>query len=141
MRKPPAKRPAPAKRQDSPQVQPTNGSITRVESRQWAGPLPPPEALAGFNQVAENGAERIFQQWERESDHRREMERRDFKWSVAEAFFGKTLAFIFVLTALGLAAYAIYQGATWLAAFLAAGTISAVALAFIATNRPRPNGK
>lgn len=109
--------------------------------QQWAGPLPPPSILDGFNQVAENGAERIFQQWERESDHRREMERRDFKWSVAEGFFGKALAFIFVLTALGLAAYAISEGATWLAALLAGGTIVSVVLAFIATNRPRSGGK
>ncbi|MFC3705665.1 DUF2335 domain-containing protein [Devosia honganensis] len=112
-----------------------------MESQTWAGPLPPPAILDQFNQVAANGAERIFQQWEQESAHRREMERRDFKCSVAEGFFGKSLAFIFVITALALAAYAISQGATWLAAFLAAGTIAAVVGAFIATNRPRPNGK
>lgn len=142
MKKPPARRPTPPKRQpDNPQGQPPNGKLTHVEAHQWAGPLPPPSILDGFNHVAENGAERIFKQWEEESAHRREMEKRDFKWAVAEGFFGKTLAFIFVLAALALAAYAISTGATWLAAFLAAGTIAAVVGAFIATNRPRPNGK
>lgn len=141
MRKPPARRSTPPKR--PPQLQEVvhpSGKITHVET-QWAGPLPPPAVLDGFNHVTENGAERIFKQWETESAHRRMMEHKDFTWSVAEGLFGKTLAFIFVLSALALAAYALYQGANWLAAFLAAGTIAAVVGAFIATNRPRPNGK
>jgi uncharacterized membrane protein len=142
MRKPTARRPTPPKRPppEQQEVVHPSGKITHVET-QWAGPLPPPAILDGFNHVAENGAERIFKQWETESEHRRMMERRDFTWSVAEGIFGKTLAFIFVLTALALAAYALHQGASWLAAFLAAGTIGAVVAAFIATNRPRPKGK
>jgi uncharacterized membrane protein len=115
--------------------------MTRVESHQWAGPLPPPAILDQFNQVAENGAERIFQQWEQETAHRREMERKDFRWSVAEGFYGKTLAFLFVIAALALAAYALYKGETWLAAFLAAGTIGSVAAALISNNRGKSNGK
>lgn len=141
MKKPPAKRPTPPKRTSPPpNSPPDNGGMARVESQHWAGPLPPPAILEQFNEVAENGAERIFRQWEDESSHRRSMERRDLTWSIAEGFFGKALAFIFVMAALALAAYAVAQGATWLAAFLAAGTIGAVVAAFVATNR-KPNNK
>ncbi|WP_390888754.1 DUF2335 domain-containing protein [Devosia neptuniae] len=85
MRKPTARRPTPPKRPppDQQEVVHPSGKITHVET-QWAGPLPPPAILDGFNHVAENGAERIFKQWETESEHRRMMERRDFTWSVAE---------------------------------------------------------
>jgi uncharacterized membrane protein len=138
MKKPPARRPTPPR---NPPPQQPNGQVARVESQSWAGPLPPPAILEGFNQVTENGAERIFQQWELETAHRRKMEERDFRWSVAEGFFGKTLAFIFVVLALGLAAYAVFMGANWLAAFLAAGTIASVVAAFIATNRPQRKDK
>jgi uncharacterized membrane protein len=142
MKKPAARRPTPPRRQTQPQDNsPSNGHVARVESHQWAGPLPPPAILDHFNQVAENGAERIFKQWETESDHRRKMERRDFGWSVAEGMLGKVFAFVFVIAALGLAAYALSLGANWLAAFLAAGTIGSVVAAFVSTNRPRPNGK
>lgn len=140
MKKPPARRPTPPRHKSQPNDNGQNGGIARMESHQWAGPLPPPSILEQFNEVAENGAERIFQQWEAESAHRRSMERRDLKWAIAEGFFGKSLAFLFVAGALALAAFAISQGATWLAAFLAAGTIASVVWAFVATNR-RPNGK
>lgn len=112
--------------------------MTRVESSQaWAGPLPPPAILDQFNAVAENGAERIFQQWEKETAHRHAMERMDLKWSIFEGIFGKTLAFLFVVAAFGLAGYAAFLGATWLSGFLAIGTIAGVVWAFVKANRPR----
>lgn len=137
MKKSPAKRPTSPKSSDQPIEDDQLNGVTRVESQHWAGPLPPPAILAQFNDVAENGAERIFRQWEEESAHRRNLERKDLQWSIAEGFFGKALAFLFVVGALGLAAFAIARGANWLAAFLAAGTISAVVAAFVSTNRRR----
>lgn len=111
--------------------------MTHVESQAWAGPLPPPAILEQFNHVAENGAERIFRQWETETQHRRDMERTDLHWSIFEGIFGKTLAFLFVIAAFGLAGYAAFLGATWLSGFLAIGTVAAVVYAFIKANRPK----
>lgn len=43
-------------------------------SQQWAGPLPPPGALAQFDTIIPNGAERIMAMVEREQQHRIDQE-------------------------------------------------------------------
>lgn len=52
----------------SPQPQPQH--TTHVVSQQWSGPLPPPAALASFNEIIPNGAERIMAMIEQEQAHR-----------------------------------------------------------------------
>ena len=39
-------------------------------AQNWSGPLPPPEALARFDQIIPNGAERILRMTEQEQAHR-----------------------------------------------------------------------
>ena len=58
----------------------------QIVSAQWAGPLPPPSVLGSFNDVVENGAERVFRMAEKEQEHRISYEkaelnatRRDFR--------------------------------------------------------------
>lgn len=41
-----------------------------AQSQHWAGPLPPPAALAHFNEIIDNGAERIMKMVEQEQAHR-----------------------------------------------------------------------
>jgi uncharacterized membrane protein len=41
-----------------------------AQSQHWAGPLPPPDALSHFNDIIENGAERIMTMVEQEQAHR-----------------------------------------------------------------------
>lgn len=48
-----------------------------MQSHSWQGPLPPPAALSGFDAVVPGLAERIAKAWEDESEHRREIERRE----------------------------------------------------------------
>ncbi len=43
-------------------------------SQNWSGPLPPPGALAQFDQIIPNGAERILRMAEQEQAHRIETE-------------------------------------------------------------------
>lgn len=97
--------------------------------------MPPPAALEQFNAVVENGAERIFAAWEKETEHRHNLEKSDLRWSIFEGVFGKALAFIFVIAALALAAYCAAIGATWLSALFGGGVITAVVWAFVKTNR------
>ena len=52
----------------------------------WAGPIPPPELLAEYDQVIPNGAERILSMAEKQSDHRMRMEAAEvsvmyFRWN------------------------------------------------------------
>lgn len=46
-----------------------------AESHHWQGPLPPPGALLQFNDILDNGAERIFQMAASEQAHRIELEK------------------------------------------------------------------
>ena len=75
-----------------------------VVSSQWVGPLPPPSVLSGFNEVIENGAERIFQMAEKEQIHRisyenaeLEARRKDFRLG---QYIGASLAITCVLASL-----------------------------------------
>lgn len=126
MKKPPAKR--------SPQ--PNNGQQTHrheisVQQHSWQAPLPPPAVLEGFNNVVPGSAERIIKAWEVESEHRREIDRREQRWFYANAVTGKVFAFLFVMGALALSAWALYLDKPWLAGILAGTTLASVVGAFL----------
>lgn len=53
-----------AKQQTTPVKQQT------LITQNWSGPLPPPEALARFDEIIPNGAERILRMTEQEQAHR-----------------------------------------------------------------------
>lgn len=125
-----------AKRSQQPNNPPQGHTQISVQQHTWKAPLPPPEVLERFNDVVENGAERIVQAWEQETAHRREMERSELKRYYADMRLGKVLAFLFVLAALSVSAYAASIGAEWLGAILGAGTIGSVVWAFV--NRSKP---
>lgn len=67
-----------------------------------SGPLPDPEELAAYNNVVVDGAERIFRQFELQSDHRRDMESRVIRSDIARSWVG--IIGGFVLDALLIAA-------------------------------------
>lgn len=107
----------------------------RVQTQQWAGPLPPPAILDQFNHVVANGAERIVSAWEGETRHRQKQESRDLIWAIFEGILGKVLAFLFIVMLFGLVLYAASIGALWLSAFFGAIGVGGVVGAFIQTNR------
>lgn len=68
----------------------------------WSGPLPPPAALREFDDLVENGAERIVCEWEQESAHRRNYEIKALRAHVWLDSLRRISAFIFAMSALGL---------------------------------------
>jgi uncharacterized membrane protein len=106
MKKPVAKRSPPP---NNPVVQ--NQTQISVHCHKWEAPIPPPEVLARFNEVVENGAERIMKAWEEETIHRRDMEKTELRRFYNDARLGKILAFLFVALALGISGYAASVGA------------------------------
>ncbi|MEM7088397.1 MAG: DUF2335 domain-containing protein [Pseudomonadota bacterium] len=105
----------------------------------WSGPFPPPAILEQFNGVVENGAERIFRAWESETNHRQKEERRELTLFALDNYLGKIFAFIFVIVALGISAYAATHGAEWFATILGGGTIASVVWAFVKSSSPSKN--
>ncbi len=88
----------------------------------WTGPVPPPAILQQFNDVVENGAERIFQQFELENAHRRKQENRNVRLQIWGNHIGQALAALYAGGAFGV--YAIAYNAPWVAAVLGGGTIA-----------------
>lgn len=100
--KKPAQHPAP---------KPENGS--HVVTANWSGPLPPPAALAQFNEIIPNGAERIMAMVEHEQAHRIAMEQKALRAEVWDTLGGKVLGALMTLAAVAGAVYTAYIGAHW----------------------------
>ncbi len=95
---------------------PTQQKSVTVTTEAWTGPLPPPSDLEAFGDLVENGAERIVRQWEQESDHRRQVEKAEINIWGRNQFLGQTYAFVFVMAALAVTTFAVYEQQLWLAA-------------------------
>lgn len=88
-------------------------TITAASVSQWAGPLPPPEALDRFNQVVPNGAERIFKMAEAEQAHRIAQETDALQARVGEAKRGQILGATISIFAVVGALSSVWLGAHW----------------------------
>ena len=92
-----------------PTQRPANTSIVAAE---WSGPLPPPAALAQFDQIIPGGADRILKMVEQEQDHRMAHEGQILKATVADVKRGQLLGATFGIAALAGAVYTAYIGAS-----------------------------
>lgn len=64
---------------------------------QFSGPLPPPGILKAYDEILEGGADRIFEQWERETAHRHALEERAVDAYFAGLTRAQWMAFIVIL--------------------------------------------
>lgn len=90
-------------------------------SSQWSGPLPPPDALARFNEIVPNGAERIFKMTEAEQAHRITFENTGLVAAIAEAKRGQLLGASISIVSLVSAIISVYLGAHWTVTALLVG--------------------
>lgn len=100
------------------------------QSLTWSAPMPPPEIVRGYNEVIENGAERLFRQFELEAEHRRDLQRRTQRHNLIIALSGRFSALVFSLAALGVATLALNWGYPWPAAVIGGSAIALVVAAF-----------
>ncbi len=94
------------------QPQQPSQRITQVH-QQWTGPLPPPEALARFNEIVPDGANRIMVMAEAEQRHRMEYESRGLVATTSEAKRGQILGTILSALCIAGAVATAYIGAHW----------------------------
>ena len=111
-------------------------TFIRQESQQiiasfFRGPLPPPAELKKYNEIVPDGAERLFQDFEKNSEHKRQTERIKTLGIIITQSLGLIFAFIFAITGLGVSVYCATIGQTWLAAILGGTTIASVVAAFL----------
>lgn len=115
----PAARPADAV---SPEYQ--RISITAEE---WAGPLPPPEALERYEVLIPNAGERFMRLFESQSAHRLQTERRESRRLDA----GLLAAFIVVVLIIAAGTFLVYSGYEWAGATMVGLDVVGLAALFI----------
>ncbi len=80
--------------------------MIKVEENYHAGPLPSPRTLKDYSKVLPEAPERIIGQFEKQSDHRMEMEKIVVKAQVGQSrtgqIMGYSVALLFLVAAVGL---------------------------------------
>jgi uncharacterized membrane protein len=80
-------------------VDPSDSEVLEaaIIAAQFSGPLPPPEILRAYDDVVEGGANRIFDQWERETLHRQSLEQKVLDAYVSGFSRAQWMAFVVIL--------------------------------------------
>ncbi len=68
--------------------------ITQVIEQKFIGPIPPPNIIAGYEDVIPGSADRILSMAERQSSHRQQMELREIKAESRDSLLGVIFAFM-----------------------------------------------
>lgn len=83
---------------NSPPEQPTaQQSVSLFRAESFSGPLPPPEMLQKYNEVSPGLADRIVSMAEKQSDHRRDLEKKVVYSNARRALVGQIMAFVIAL--------------------------------------------
>lgn len=112
---------------------PANGRVQSA-SRPFLGPLPDPHTLARYGEIVDNGVERLFRQWERESEFRRSYEQRLLLMEFMNQFVGKVVALVFCLFYFGFVVIAVYLGQERVASVSVLGGLAALVFAMLRTH-------
>ncbi len=111
---------------------------TSVTSLSYSGPLPPPQILRQFEEIVPGSAERILSAFEKESEHRREIEKVQAgigKHAILHELADRRMGLVFgglaAFGALGLAALALVLGHPLGAVATVIGTVASLAGVFI----------
>jgi len=129
--------PAPRSDDEQQQEQPTKPAVaeqarTRIElQQQFAGPLPPPGALAGYEQVLPGAAERIFAMAEGQATHRQALERVVVVGGHRRSWAGLVAGLVVALAFLGAAYRPIQDGHSLAGTVLGTVDLTALVAVFV----------
>lgn len=82
-------------------VSSTQKKVTISKSEAYSGPLPHPDTLRQFNDILPGAAERIFNQFEKQTNHRINIETLVIKSDIRKSYLGLILAFFLCLLGMG----------------------------------------
>jgi uncharacterized membrane protein len=99
------------------------------QQQQFAGPLPPPDILQGYENVLPGSAERILAMAERQAAHRQYLEQKIVEDSSQRANIGMWLGFSIAIVVLAVSAALIWTGYGWQGTVL--GSVDVVGLATV----------
>lgn len=80
-----------------------------MQLQSFAGPIPPPDLLGHYEQVAQGSANRILTQFEEQGRHRRKIENRVVWSNVFSSIVGQVMAFVLFAGAIGGGVFLLYH--------------------------------
>jgi len=123
-----------ADRENTTFVQP---SSPRAEMAIYAGPLPPPAVLQGYERIHPGAAAAIFDEFLAQSSHRRSMEAKVIDSDIRRERWGMIAGIAVCLTAFGVAAFATHLGHTAIAIAFGVVPVSGLVGVFLKTSHDR----
>ena len=101
-----------------------------IRSEMYSGPIPPPEALARYEEIQSGAADRILKMAEKQQEHRMALETKAIGGQVDQSKRGQLFGFILVFVCIAVAViFAVYFGMTAFAVtFLCVTMVSVVGL-------------
>ncbi|MBK3398916.1 DUF2335 domain-containing protein [Methylobacterium sp. IF7SW-B2] len=87
--------------------------------------------LEQFRQMVPDAPERIFRQWEKESDHRRNFETVALEGNLRTTRYGQLSATAFALSAMAVTCFCVWMGEPWVAGIVGGTTVVSVVGAFL----------
>lgn len=105
--------------------------VRRTQAFAWTGPLPPPDILKEYDHLVPGAAERILTMAERQSEHRRSIEKVVINSGARNQNLGVVFGFIIALVVLVLAGYALYEGRSQTGTAIVVVTILSLAGVFV----------
>ena len=107
------------------------GEVVVHQSQSFSGPLPPPDALARYNQVVPGAAERIIAMAERQANHRQDLEARVIRSDISNSKLGLWFGLIIGLAGIFCGTFLVYAGYVISGTLLGGGTIVSLVGVFV----------
>lgn len=134
----PPHQPAQAHPAAAPKLPPPVGQLVVQQTSAFSGPLPPPEVVARYAEIAPDWPERIIAMAEKEGDHRRAceaqlvaQERTEMELTFRQKGRGQLYGFCIALAGLGLTAWFGAAGKEVVASVLGGGTVLGLVTVFV----------
>jgi uncharacterized membrane protein len=109
------------------------------QSSTFRGPIPPPEVLKGYNDIIENGAERILTMAEKQSTHRMQLENHAIREELKQSRLGQVFGFILGIVGFGLATFLALYGHETIAGIFGTTTIIGLVTVFVLGKKSQHN--
>lgn len=101
-----------------------------IRSEVFSGPIPPPEALARYEEIQSGAADRIIKMAEKQQDHRMSLEKKAIGGQIDQSKRGQIFGFVAILLCIGVAIFfaASFDMTTFAASFLSITMVVLVGL-------------
>ncbi len=107
----------------------------KLEAVSYSGPIPPPEAIARYNEIIPDGANRIMTMAEKQQSHRIAIEEKAIRSNIIESRLGQIFGFIIALICLSLGTYLTLNNHPKVGGVLLSATIVSLTTLFVVGKR------